>query len=198
MRFLRSLASAMSLLILALAAGFLVFVATLPGPGTSPAVADGIVALTGGEQRIEAAVTLLAEGKGKRLLISGLHPETLRADVAARAGASPFMDCCIDLDWIAQNTEGNAGAAAQWARDNGFSRIIVVTANYHMPRAILELEAAMPETDWEPYPVVPEVIANEDWWQDADAMRLLGSEYMKLIAAGARAGMRWLADGLDA
>ncbi|HRK71337.1 MAG TPA: YdcF family protein [Micropepsaceae bacterium] len=197
MRFFRSLASAVSLLILALAAGFLVFVATLPGPGENPAPADGIVALTGGEQRIEAALALLADGKARRLLISGLHPDTLREDVAARAGARPFMDCCIDLDWIAQNTEGNAGAAARWARDHSFSRIIVVTANYHMPRAILELETAMPETDWVPYAVVPESIAAEDWWQDADAMRLLGSEYMKLIAAGGRVGMRWLADSLN-
>lgn len=197
MRVLRSLVSAASMIILALAAGFLVFVATLPGPGESPASADGIVALTGGEQRIEAALSLLAEGKGKRLLISGLHPDTLRDDVAARAGAAPFMDCCIDLDWIAQDTKGNAGSAAQWARDNGFGRIIVVTANYHMPRAILELEAIMPEADWEPYPVVPDIMAREDWWQDAAALKLLGSEYVKLIAAGARAGISWLADSLN-
>ncbi len=197
MRFLRRIFSVISLAILALAAGFLIFVASLPGPGVSPREADGIVALTGGEQRIEAALGLLAEGKGKRLLISGLHPDTLRADVAARTGASPFIDCCIDLDWLAQDTEGNAGAAAHWARDNGFDRVIVVTANYHMPRALLELSAVMPETEWVPFPVVPAVVAAKEWWLDPAAMRILGSEYMKLLAAGVRAGARWLAASLE-
>ena len=38
--------------------------------------ADAIVALTGGRERIGDAVELLAAGRGKRLLISGVNPTT--------------------------------------------------------------------------------------------------------------------------
>ena len=59
------------------ALGLGLFVVMLPAPMTpqSPAVkADAIVALTGDGDRLGPAVTLLEQGDGKRLLITGVFP----------------------------------------------------------------------------------------------------------------------------
>ena len=58
-----------------------------------------------------------------------------------------MFDCCVDLGFTAANTLGNARETAEWARAKGYSALILVTADYHMPRARLELRAAMPEAD---------------------------------------------------
>ena len=65
---------------IAAALGFPIFVASLARAPVDPAPADGIVVLTGGEDRLPAAVKLLQAHKGSRLLISGVHQETTRKE----------------------------------------------------------------------------------------------------------------------
>src|SRR5262245_44691486 len=74
-------------LVIAAALGFPFFVWSLArDPVEPPAKADGIVVLTGGEDRLPAAVKLLKEHKGTRLLISGVHHETTREQLLERVG----------------------------------------------------------------------------------------------------------------
>jgi uncharacterized SAM-binding protein YcdF (DUF218 family) len=47
--------------------------------------------LTGGYQRIDQAVELLQKGAGKRLLISGVHPTTTRAQIRKMTQAAPEL-----------------------------------------------------------------------------------------------------------
>jgi uncharacterized SAM-binding protein YcdF (DUF218 family) len=98
--------------------------------------------------RLEAATKLLEDGKGQRLLISGVNREATRADVlgVTKAG-KPIYDCCVDLGFAAADTIGNARETAEWAKAKGYKSLIVVTADYHMPRSMLELRAAMPEVE---------------------------------------------------
>ncbi len=59
-----------------LAAGFIWFLWAVPNDETPLTHdADGIVVLTGGASRINDAIELMAAGRGKRLLISGLPPQ---------------------------------------------------------------------------------------------------------------------------
>ena len=131
------------------AAGLLAFadrIARLTPPD-EPAAVDGIVALTGGSDlRLEAATDLLENGKGHRLLVSGVNRQATRSDLWGVTGAAkPLFDCCVDLDFDAADTIGNAREAARWARAMGYRSLILVTADYHTPRAALELKAVMPE-----------------------------------------------------
>ena len=113
-------------------------------PPEPPQPADGVVALTGPSAlRIAAAMKLLEDGKARRLLVSGVNRMASRADIRSVARApGRLYDCCVDLGFSAVDTIGNAREAAAWARHNNFRSLIVVTADYHMPRAILELKGA--------------------------------------------------------
>ncbi|MDQ0475152.1 YdcF family protein [Labrys wisconsinensis] len=161
------------------------FVSTLEDHEHRPAgSADGIVVLTGGADRIADAVDLLAEGRGKRLLITGVNPATSKTAISATAPrTSDLLACCIDLDRNALNTVGNALEAARWVREKHFHSIIVVTSSYHMPRSLMELRRVLPDTDLIAYPVVPLGSQLGRWWQDPGTLRLLIYEYAKYTGA---------------
>lgn len=149
--------------------------------------ADAIVALTGGADRITDAVALLSEGRARRLLISGVHPSTSLETLAGMApGRDPWFRCCVDLGHSALNTVGNAKEARDWARFNGFTRLIVVTSSYHLPRSLNEISREMPEARLIPYPVVNERVQLEGWWHNSGTTRLLLAEYTKYLASLAR------------
>jgi uncharacterized SAM-binding protein YcdF (DUF218 family) len=168
--------------------GFLVFAATIPRNEIAlERPADGIVVLTGGASRIEDAIDLLVAKRGQRLLITGVHPHTNSGEIARRsAEVARLFACCIDLDREAQNTVGNAVAAARWAKEQNFRSLIVVTSAWHMPRALIELAREMPNVALVPYPVVSERMREEGWWSRAETARLLFVEYVKYVAALAR------------
>jgi len=128
----------------------------------------GIVALTGGSGlRISAAVELLALGTGERLLISGVNPSISRDEVAARAGgAGELYECCVDIGYEATTTEENADEVAAWAQAHGYSRIALVTSDYHLPRARALLKSRAPGLELVSVPVRTRVDpdrAYSDW-----------------------------------
>jgi uncharacterized SAM-binding protein YcdF (DUF218 family) len=135
---------------------------------------------------------LLAGGYGKRLLISGVHPTNAVSDISRSLpdNQSLLLRCCVDLDRSAVNTRSNAAETRRWARERGFKSLIVVTSNYHMPRAIVELSHAMPDVTLIPFAVVGDRWRDEPWWTSGATLRLLLSEYAKYVAAEVRV---WLA-----
>ncbi|MBV8751577.1 MAG: YdcF family protein, partial [Hyphomicrobiales bacterium] len=169
-------------------AGFLWFVASVPTEEvTIDRPADGIVVLTGGAWRIADALELLAAGRGKRLLISGVHPTTSSSELARLSPAyGRWMACCVDLGHAAVNTTGNAIETKQWVTDRGFRSVIVVTSNYHMPRTMAELRRRMPDVALVPFPVVTDKMRSEAWWSSPPTAKLLFSEYLKYIVAQVR------------
>ena len=187
----------LALAFVAAAVGFIGFLSQLRGVETDPPHnADGIVVLTGGSSRVSDAMELLAAGYGKRLLISGVHPTNDAGDISRSVPDSRgLMSCCVDLDRSAVNTRSNAAETRRWAHERGFKSLIVVTSNYHMPRAIVELSHAMPDITLIPFAVVGDKWRDEPWWTSGGTFRLLLSEYAKYVAAEVRVR---LADvGLD-
>lgn len=162
-----------------LAAGFGWFLWSLPADEVVLAHdADGIVVLTGGASRISDAIELLAAGRGKRLLISGLNRATTSGEILRlNQNYGPIVNCCVDFD-RSLNTLGNAIETRHWVESRGFRSLIVVTSNYHMPRAIAEIAHQLPDVSLLPFPVVPD--------KHAPMMRLVLSEYLKYVAAQVR------------
>ncbi len=142
-------------LVIAWSLGFGLFFFKLPKPVEPNALnADAIVVLTGGKGRLEAGIELLQNGSGKRLLISGVHPDVVKKELITLTGAAPkLFNCCIDLDYAAGNTSGNAEETANWAKEKGYKEIILVTADYHIQRSIILFRHALPEATIQPYPV---------------------------------------------
>jgi uncharacterized SAM-binding protein YcdF (DUF218 family) len=187
---------AVAVAVAAFAAGFVMFARAVAGyvPGP-PTRADAIVVLTGGELRLTAGAKLLREGHGERLLISGVNPQTTHADLKRLSGLPErlFADR-VDVDY-AHTTSGNAHETSAWAKAKGYTRLIVVTSSYHMPRSLTELGRAMPGVVLIPHPVVSSKFNARRWWRDALTARVLLAEYVKFLPSAARYGLarllRW-------
>jgi len=150
----------------------------------NPQSADAIIVLTGGQARLDAAVSLLKSGKGERLLISGVHPSTTRKTLqAATGGDDALFSCCVDIDRAALDTIGNAEESAKWVRTHAYERVILVTNNYHMPRSLLEMQRLLDTAQLEPYPVVNSSIDKGSWLARPEVLRVLFTEYGKYLLA---------------
>lgn len=154
-------------------------------PATEPEQpAEAIVVLTGAsDMRIKEGMRLLERRKGSRLLISGVNREVRRPELLpVTEGSKNLYECCVDLGFEAENTIGNAQEIAAWARARGFDDLIVVTSDYHMPRSLLEIEAALPEARLHPYPVATPGLDARAWWKSTGSSRTLVLEYCKYLA----------------
>ena len=168
-----------------LVGGFFWFVArSPPHEAQLDRDADGIVVLTGAASRIPDGIQLLAAGRGKRLLITGVHRATRAREIARLTPLySNYFNCCIDLDRSALNTFGNAIEARRWAHEHNFKSLIVVTSNWHIQRAMVELGYQLPDVTLIPYPVVSDRTKSDSWWASGDNARLIIAEYLKYLLA---------------
>jgi uncharacterized SAM-binding protein YcdF (DUF218 family) len=150
--------------------------------------AEAIVALTGGSmERLQTGVRLLEEGKGERLLISGVNRVVTDAELFDALDIDPALGaCCVDLGRVATDTLGNASEAADWAREHDYAKIILVTDDYHMPRSQAELSLAMPDVEIIPYPVRTRWTDPALWRSDLGAASRLGAEYVKYLVIRGR------------
>ena len=149
--------------------------------------ADGAVVLTGAADRINEGVNILAKGYAARLLITGVNHTTSSAEIARLTPEfQEWFQCCVDLGYRGLNTEGNALETRLWARSRAMRSLIVVTSNYHMPRALLELHAALPDVELLRYSVVPDQIAAGGWLPEPQISKLLALEYFKYLRAVVR------------
>lgn len=174
--------------LLLLGIGYIRFVAIIDArePASTPRT-DAIVVVTGGAQRVGDAMGLLGAERGERLLISGVNEKTGREELAKLNPASrDLLACCVDLDYRARNTIGNAIEARRWVRRHGFRSLLVVTSNYHMPRTLAEFAHAMPDIRLVAHPVVTEHIDTAGWWNRWSAIKILAPEYAKYLVARLR------------
>ncbi len=138
---------------------------------------------------------LLAEGKGKRVLITGVYRATTKEELKKLASeGGQYFACCVDIDKEARNTIDNATETAEWVAQHRFRSVIVVTSNYHMPRALAELGRVMPSVVLIAYPVIDKNVYLERWWTYPGTTKLLMSEYLKYLPALGRLGLTRLAN----
>lgn len=184
----RTIVAALGVAFAAAVGGFIAFASHLRDVEAKPGrKADAIVVLTGGATRLPDALRLLAAGYGKRLLISGVHPSSAARDISrALSENQSYFDCCVDLDHSSFNTHSNAVQTRIWTHAHGFRSLIVVTSNYHMPRAMVELSHAMPDIQLIPFAVVSENWRDGPWWSNGASLRLALSEYVKYVVAELR------------
>jgi uncharacterized SAM-binding protein YcdF (DUF218 family) len=175
-------------------AGFVWFVATLPEQPAEPGrPTDAIVVLTGGSDRVNAGLDLLAAGHAERLLISGVHRDVdLDAVLRANGRDHGEIACCVDLGHAARTTRGNAAEAASWAARNDVRSLRLVTAAYHIPRSLLVFRQRLPDATVVPHPVRPSSLDAAPWWGSPATARLFATEYTKYLAALARETLRSL------
>lgn len=183
-------------LALAWAIGLFGFIARLPDGIDDPVRrTDAIVVPTGGSERLEEGLRLLIHGAAGKLFVSGVNADTRIADLIARLPREAekpslaMIACCVVLGHAADSTLGNAAETAAWMKAQGFHSLRLVTADYHMPRSLLEFHRAMPGIEIVMHPVFPNQLNRDGWWRSPGTANLLIGEYNKYLVAMARAAI---------
>jgi uncharacterized SAM-binding protein YcdF (DUF218 family) len=155
--------------------GFAAFMLALPGP-LEGSTTDAVVVPTGGAGRIDRGIDLLRRHQAKRLLVTGVAPGVSAADLQREYRASArLFNCCIDLGREAVDTRSNAGETAAWLATHQYATVRLVSSDWHVPRALMELRAALP----------PRTVVLGDGVPSSPRLASLVAEYNKLL-------LRWL------
>ena len=134
----------LSFLVLIWAFGFMWFAIGLPGPHGAGKT-DGVIVYTGGKGRIDRGLEVLRKGWARRLLVAGVDPEVRSREFAAEYDVSPsLMKCCVALGFQSYDTRSNGREAADWLAATRFRSARLITTDWHMRRAALELDQVKP------------------------------------------------------
>ncbi|MDZ5646402.1 YdcF family protein [Nitrospirillum sp. BR 11828] len=165
--------------------GLLTFAANIPrAPEDATAATDAIVVLTGGSERLETGFDLLAAGRAQKLFISGVYRGVdVRALLRLSQATPAALECCVVLGYSADDTVGNAAETARWMQAEGYHSLRLVTANYHMPRSLVEFRHALPDVRIVPHAVQPPNVRLDGWWHWRGTAGLIVSEYDKYLVA---------------
>lgn len=136
--------------------GFALFATTLPDPAPD-GVTDGIVVLTGGPGRVRRGLTMLDRHRARRMLISGVDRRVQPAELAAAYRVPAALFARVDLGREAVDTRSNADETAAWIAQHHYRSIRLVTTDWHMRRARLELAHTIPRA----VGVVPDAVRSE-------------------------------------
>lgn len=149
---------------------------------------DGIVSLTGGSRaRLQKGVYFLEQGKGQKLLISGVYEKATKSEIRALLGGDKALyDCCIELGKSATDTIGNAAEIKEWAAKNNYKSLLIITDNYHMPRALYEIRKINKNIKLTAYKTFVPPYINSKITNNEKVRNMLFSEYGKLILAKIR------------
>ena len=153
-----------------------------------------IVILTGGANRIKDGLKIIEDFKNSKninykILVSGTGMGFTKSSLKKKLGPnfnSQLIQCCIDLDGISKNTSTNAIETFKWTSRNDIKEFILITSNYHMPRAILEFKNVMPNLKIYTYAITPKKHDIENWLSSYQTFSLVFTEYCKFIIAGLR------------
>lgn len=166
---------AFSLILLVWLGGFLWFAIALPQP-LEGGKTDAVVVLTGGGGRIERGLEALRKRWSRRMFVSGVDREVRPREFEAEYGVTPaLMRCCITLGFESVDTRSNAQEVARWIERNRIRSIRLVTTDWHMRRASMELEQQLPD----------DVTISRDAVPSRPTLRILFLEYHKLLARAA-------------
>ena len=134
-----------------------------PGPPARPA--DAIFVLSGGEGRIQegyrawsggAARELYILGAGRRVPVARIVPEVSQIPAEALSR--------IHVEGWSENTLENAFSAKSAVGGGKYSSVILVTSDYHIPRAYLAFRKVLPpEVSLSAIRVRPEGGAGASW-----------------------------------
>ncbi len=160
-----------SAVLLAWALGFIWFAVALPQPAADVHT-DGVVVLTGAKGRIDRGLEVLQQGWAPKLLVSGVDREVKPHEFALQYRIGSLqMACCVTLGFAATDTATNARETADWIAGQDLKSVRVVTSDWHMRRAVMELRKEVPAT----------VTIVEDAVPTQPSLRMLFLEYHKLL-----------------
>ena len=167
--------------------GLIWFAETIPEDVANPdSKTDVIVVLTGGSGRLDEGLRLFDAGLAKKIFVSGLYQGVDVRTLLNLSRRNPdSLDCCLGIGY-AVDTINNARETTEWMKREGVKSARLVTAGYHMRRALLEFRNASPDIEIIPHPVFPSHVKQKKWWAWPGTSGLIIGEYNKFIIAWIR------------
>lgn len=155
-------------------------------PAVSPpqaelAKVDAIIVLTGGKNRLETGVQLLQAGIAEKMLVTGVGKDVADIELLERMHLKIDLANKISLGREAVDTFGNVEETKKWLVKNNVRSFVLVTANYHMPRALWLFERSLPEIAIVPYAFNPPDFKRKHWFFDRNSRKIIFSEYNKFL-----------------
>ncbi len=152
---------------------------------------SNIVILTGGTNRIKDGLKIIDNfnkpyKKRFKILVSGTGKGYSKKTLKKQLGSNFYpelVECCIDLDSVSKNTLTNASETSKWVLRNNIKEFILITSNYHMPRAILEFNNSMPNQKIYTFSIRPKKHDIEKWLDSYETFSLIFKEFCKYIVA---------------
>ncbi|MDE2621097.1 MAG: YdcF family protein [Sphingomonadales bacterium] len=133
-----------SALLLLYLLGFLWFGVFLPAPA-GPVKTDAVIVLTGSGGRIDRGLEVLDQRLAPRMFVSGVDSEVRPAEFAAQYHVPKSkLRCCVSLGYESVDTRSNARESADWIKANHIDSVRLVTSDWHMRRAALDLAQVAP------------------------------------------------------
>lgn len=168
--------------------GLVWFIEDMPQGTSDPSLkTSAIVVLTGGNNRISEGLELLSQNKSRKLLISGVRPGASLKAVIQASGYNGAIDAKkIALDYKSTTTLENAQNVAKWVAQKEIKSIRLVTANYHMRRALIEFDHYLKDVKIVPHAINPLDPVRKTWCKDYKIFCLYLNEYHKYLGAFAR------------
>jgi len=143
-----------------------------------------IIVATGGSNRILKGLQLTQIENDRKMLITGVGKGIQKDDIAkailANEEQKQVLNCCVDLGLSALNTQGNAYESYRWLKHHNAQSSFLVTANYHMPRLVLEFERIAPEIKVNLVPVQPSNDPIQKIYLPTNLI-LVTKEYLKFV-----------------
>ena len=155
---------------------------------------SNIVILTGGTNRIKDGLKIInkfeqASTFDNKILVSGTGKGFTKLSLEKKLNFNfdlNLIKCCVELDSISTNTYSNAYETLKWVKKNNIKEFILITSNYHMPRAFLEFRNRMPNLKIVTYPITPKKHNINNWLNSFETFSLIFSEYFKFLIANLR------------
>lgn len=161
---------------------------------------DAIVCLAGGRGRLAAAGDiwyryfeqqepgLTPESKPPVLYFSGMGPQThwgLVSKQLRRGVLKKMRPQDVVIEKESSNTYANARWLAQYARDHGWKRVLLLTSSYHMKRARFIFDRVLKAGDHpielETLSVFQEPFTPDEWKTGPNGIRVTLIEYIKWL-----------------
>lgn len=179
------------LIVWAIALG--IYLARMNAPADAPQTrADALIVLTGSPGRIERGLELLADGSAPVLLISGVGKGTSVQDMLNLHATPQIRQRIVQnggkviLDAVASTTQTNASESARFIHSYGYHSVRLITAQYHMPRSMMEFHHALPDATIYKEPVSEDDFVGPHWWRNTFTCAIVMQEFHKFMAAGLR------------
>jgi uncharacterized SAM-binding protein YcdF (DUF218 family) len=148
--------------------------------GGSNRIKDGLKIIKNVDRFTKANLKILISGTGK-----GFTKKSLQKMLTSNLNLK-LLECCIELESVSKDTYSNASETFKWVKVNKINKFILITSNYHMPRATLEFKNKMPNHKISTYPITPKNHDITNWLNSSETFSLILIEYSKLLIAKLR------------